>query len=280
MAAKIGLVLEGGGMRGLYTCGVLDRLHESHWYPDFCIGVSAGACNAASYLSDQYGRARRVIVDNIENPRYLGMRNYLKTGSMFGMDFIFKEIPEKLDPFDYAAFGRNPVEFLVGVTDVETGLPAYYGKEAMRRGTTLLRASSSLPVFSPIVNFRGHKYLDGGTSDPIPVRKAIEAGCDRLIVVLTRPAGYRKQPESGRAVYRYLYRRYPAMIDCIERRHIVYNDELDYVAELEAAGTALVLRPPAEIPIGRFEKRRAVLDALYEAGHRDAGPVIGWAEGR
>ena len=263
-------------MRGLYTCGVLDRLHEWRWYPDLCIGVSAGACNAASYLSDQLGRGRRVILDHITDPRYLGIGNYLKTGSMFGMDFIFNEIPEKLDPFDYEAFNRNPCTFLVGVTDVETGKPVYFDKAHMRDSTTVLRASSSIPVFSPIVTYEGKRYLDGGTSDPIPVRRALEEGCDRLVVVLTRPAGYRKKPESGRVLYRRIYRKYPGMIACLDHRHEVYNEDLDFVAELEKQGKAKVLRPPLSIKIDRFEKDPKVLDALYAAGYRDAADLKAW----
>lgn len=193
---KIGLVLEGGGMRGLYTAGVLDGLTDAHWLPDYVVGVSAGADNAASYLSGQRGRNFRINTDYLKDKRYLSVHNFLRTKSLFGMDFIFHEIPNKLDPFDYKAFASCPCAFEVGVTEVETGKTAFLGREPMEKGDfSALRASSSIPVFSPIVEIDGKKYLDGGTSDPIPVRRALEWGCDRVVVVLTRERGYRKKPE-------------------------------------------------------------------------------------
>lgn len=153
---KIGLVLEGGGMRGLYTNGVLDCLMDNHFEADYVIGVSAGACSGVSYVSGQRGRSYRVNTGYVDDKRYVGFESLVKTKSMFGMDFIFDEIPNHLDPFDYEAFLASPMEFVTGVTDADTGRPVYFTKEAVRPGdSTLLRASSSIPVFSPVVEFMG-----------------------------------------------------------------------------------------------------------------------------
>ncbi len=265
---KIGLVLEGGGMRGLYTAGVLDGLTDARWMPDYVIGVSAGADNAASYLSGQRGRNLRINTDYLKDKRYLSFRNFLQTKSLFGMDFIFGEIPEKLDPFDYKAFADCPCVFEVGVTDVKTGKPVYLQeKKVMETGDfTVLRASSSIPVFSPIVKLNGGEYLDGGTSDPIPIERALEWGCDRLIVVLTRERGYHKKPEGFRRIYRRAFRRYPNMIHTLDIRHQVYNQTLERLAELEQEKKALVIAPEEPLGIGRFEKDKEKLVAVYQHG--------------
>lgn len=268
---KIGLVLEGGGMRGVYTCGVLDRLAGDGILPDYVIGVSAGACNGCSFVSGQQGRAYRVNTAYLSDPRYLGIGNFIKTGSLFGMDFIFDEIPHRLDPFNYEAFLSSPCEFVAGVTDVHTGLPVYFGRKDMDHHSVVLRASSALPVFSPMVPYQGGLYLDGGSSDPIPFRKALADGCDRLIVVLTRNRGYQKSPEPMRLVYRQVYRRYPEVVRVLDLRHLVYNAALAALAKLEQGGRAYVIAPSEPMHIDRFEKRRGQLQLLYEMGLRDGG---------
>ena len=195
---KTGIVLEGGGMRGIYTVGVLDLLMEHDYWPDYLIGVSAGASNSASYISRQKGRGRRTNLDYLDDKRYLSLSNWRKHRSLFGMDFLFRQIPQTLDPFDFSAFWANPCVYTVGVTNVRTGQAEYFGKEAMRHDNTILAASCSIPVLSPPVAFEGQLYCDGGTADPIPFRKALADGCQRLIVVLTRHRGYRKPPQRFR----------------------------------------------------------------------------------
>ncbi len=267
MPMKIGLVLEGGGMRGLYTGGVLQAFSDGQWLPDYVIGVSAGACNAFSYLSGQQGRNLRINTDYLKDKRYLSVQNFLRTKSLFGMDFIFGEIPEKLDPFDYEAFRNNPCVFELGVTDVATGKPVYFSKDSFADGDfTLLRASSSIPVFAPMVPYGDRFYLDGGTSDPIPVERALQMGCDKLVVVLTRERGYQKKPERFRAAYRRAFRKYPCMAGTLDRRHTVYNQTLKKVAELEQAGKALVIAPKTPLGVDRFEKNRDKLIAVYQQG--------------
>ena len=270
MAKKIGLVLEGGGMRGIYTVGVLDRLLELNIMPDYLIGVSAGACNGLSYVSRQTGRGYRIIMDYINDPRYVSVSNYLKTGSMFGMDFIFDEIPHRLDLYDYDALLASPCEYVVGVTDVMTGRAVYFDKRDMDHDSTVFRASSALPLFSHVVEYKGGRYLDGGTADPIPVRKALADGCDQLVVVLTQHREYRKQPQKHRQIYSRALRQYPAIVEAMDIRHRVYNDTLEYVRQLEQEGTALVIAPGAPVSIGRFEKKPENLNRLYEQGKQDA----------
>lgn len=267
---KVGLVLEGGGMRGLYTTGVLDWFIDKRITTDYVIGVSAGACHGVSYVSQQRGRSYRVNTNYLGDKRYVSFSNYIKTKSLFGMDFIFDEIPHQLEPFDYDAFLASPSEYVTGVTDVATGQPVYFGKDALQYDSTVLRASSSIPVFSPIVEYEGGKYLDGGTSDPIPVRKALADGCDKVIIVLTRERGYVKTPEKFRFWYKRMFKHYPEMIRLLDRRHEIYNETLQYVAELEREGKAIVIAPSSPITISRFEKNLDKLEDIYRMGLKDA----------
>lgn len=266
---KIGLVLEGGGMRGIYTVGVLDCLMEQEFWADYVIGVSAGACNGASYVSRQKGRALRTNTEYISDPRYLSLRNFIRTKSLFGMDFLFDEIPNKLIPMDYDTFYQNPCEYVIGVTDVLTGRPKYFGKEHMDPKNMLLRASSSIPVFAPILEYQGGKYLDGGTTDSIPVEQALRDGCDKVIVVLTRERGYHKQPEKFRSVYRRIYKEYPKMVEALDNRHHQYNNTLSLLNELEKEGKAFVIAPEKPLPVGRFEKNPEQLKAVWQIGFDD-----------
>lgn len=267
---KTGLVLEGGGMRGVYTTGALDCFQDNGLTFDYVIGVSAGACHATSYLSGQRGRSFQINVEYSQDKRYISLGNYLRTKSVFGMDFIFHEIPDRLLPFDYEAMGKNPTEFVVGVTDVLTGQPFYFTNPKTDMVNTVVAASSAIPIFSPMVEIEGKQYLDGGTTDPIPVKKALEDGCDRVVVILTRPRGYQKQPEGFRKIYRRKFKKYPAMVEALDRRHEIYNDTLKFIETLEKEGRAIVLAQTSPIPIGRFEKDPAKLRALYELGMKDA----------
>lgn len=271
---KTGLVLEGGGMRGLFTAGVLDCLTDHHMTFDYCIGVSAGACNAVSFLSGQRGRNKRINLTYGPDKRYVSVSNLLRTGSMFGMDFIFREIPDLLDPFDYDALEQCPTELVVGVTDAQTGKPIYFDKSAIKHDSTVLRASSAIPVFSPAVAFQGGVYLDGGTSDPIPAEKALADGCDKILTVLTRERGYQKPPEGYRFLYKRMMRKYPAMIETLDRRHEVYNCTLQRLAELEKEGTAFVVAPPERVALSRFERDPKKLEALYDQGYRETERLI------
>ncbi|KIL39923.1 hypothetical protein SD70_17010 [Gordoniibacillus kamchatkensis] len=268
---RTGLVLEGGGMRGAYTAGALDYLMEHELYYSYVIGVSAGACNATSYISRQIGRNRKVTVDFITDPRYLSYRNLLKEKSMFGMKFIFDEIPRRLVPFDFDAFHASPQQFVVGTMDARTGEAVYYTKEAVKDDLlTIVQASSSLPFISRPVVQNGRELLDGGICDPIPIRKSIADGNERNVIILTQVKSYRKRPFRWGWLARKLYPQYRGLIDVMSRRHHTYNDTLDYVDELEQDGKAIVIRPTADLQVSRMEKNPAKLAAMYELGYRDA----------
>jgi predicted patatin/cPLA2 family phospholipase len=267
---KLGLVLEGGGLRGIYTVGVLDCLLDNHIMADYCIGVSAGACNGVSYVSKQRGRNLRVNLDYIKDPRYIGLGNMKREGSVFGMHFIFHEIPEKYEPFDYDTFFENPCEFITVVTDVETGKPAYFDKEELRQhDNTILEASSSIPGFAPVVYYKGKGYLDGGTTDSIPVRKALEDGCDKVIVVRTRDRGFRKKPEGMSKFYHKKLKDLPEIVRALEERHVMYNETVEEVDRLEKEGKVLVLAPEKPLHISRFERNLHKLKQGYCLGYEE-----------
>ncbi|WP_309118393.1 patatin family protein [Paenibacillus sp.] len=274
MGEKLGLVLEGGGMRGVYTGGVLERFMEDDLYFPYVIGVSAGACNAVSYLSRQRGRNRRVTIDYVGHPEYLSIRNWIRKGSMFGMDFIFDRIPNEIDLLDYETLFKIPETFVAGTTDPETGEASYYANDVWARDKqsfmAVLRASSSLPFFSPPVNVGGKPMYDGGVADPIPVRKALEDGCDRVVVVLTKDATYRIKPFKRKRLAGWIYRKYPKLVEAMVRRERVYNDTMALVRQLEAEGRAFVVQPSKALPVGRMEKDQSLLGSLYELGEADA----------
>ncbi|MBP3965315.1 patatin-like phospholipase family protein [Paenibacillus lignilyticus] len=271
MDSSIGLVLEGGGMRGIYTAGVLDYFTEQDMYFPYTIGVSAGACMAASYLSRQLGRNREVNVGWVTDPRYISWKNYFSKGELFGMDFIFDELPNVIVPFDYQAFEASKEQFVIGTTDCDTGETIFYHRDDP--GFDLLkiiRASSSLPFIAPIVEYNGRNLLDGGISDPIPLRKAESDGFKRNVIVLTRDTGYRKSRNRFGWLVRRAYRKYPEFVKVMLRRHEIYNDTLAYIDEQERKGNLFVIRPQQKLTVGRMERDPAKLDALYKEGYEDA----------
>lgn len=272
---KTGIVCEGGGMRGSYTAGVLQAFMDGSFVADALIGVSAGASNGVSYISGQAGRGIRTNVDYAGDKRYASWQSYVRTGSFFGMDYVFGEIPETLDPFDFEAFYASPTAFYAGATDVNTGKAVFFEKEDLIPGCVALRASCSLPMLSPIVSFQGGEYLDGGVADPIPIDKALSIGCERLVVVLTRPRDYRKKPQRLRAIYRTMYRKYPAFIKAMELRHLVYNHTLEKLARLEQEGRALVIAPQTALEVDRFGKDRQKLLDACNLGLADGAAALG-----
>ncbi|WP_370636348.1 patatin family protein [Cohnella sp. CFH 77786] len=272
MGGRAGLVLEGGGMRGLYTAGVLEYFAERDLYFPYQIGVSAGACMAVSYLARQRGRNKAVNIGFAGDLRYLSWKKFLRhRRELFGMDFIFDEIPRSLVPFDFKRFEEAGEAFVVGTTDVETGLPAYYGKgEEGFDLLTLLRASSSLPFLAPIVEYKGRKLMDGGITDPIPIRRAESEGCDRTVLILTRHKGYAKSRNRLGWLLRKKFGAYPKFVEAMLRRHETYNGTLSYIEERERAGAAFVIRPALPLKVGRVEQDKAKLESLYAQGYQDA----------
>ena len=266
---NVGLVLEGGGMRGLYTCGVLEYFMENDLYLNYVIGVSAGACNAASYISRQQRRNEKVIIGFIKDRRYMSLRNLILNKSYFGMDFIFDEIPNKHVLFDFQTYYESPGIFLVGATDCQTGKPVYLHKDDLGEQFQALRASASLPMLSPIVNYKGYELLDGGISDAIPIKKSIKDGNTKNIIVLTRNKGYRKRPGKFNTLLKLKYRKYPRLIETMLNRYKNYNETLDYIEHLENEGKAFVIRPSIELEVGRLEKDPQKLRRLLHQGYED-----------
>ncbi len=270
-AKKNGLVLQGGAMRGIYTAGVLDVFLEQGIAFDGVIGVSAGAIHGASYLSGQLGRNIGYFTKYSRDPRFMSVRNWLRTGDLFDVQFSYHDLPETLVPFDEAAFEANPTAFYVGCTDIATGKPVYHRCETMR-GDDLeyLRASASMPLASRVVTIAGRPLLDGGITDNVPVAYFRSIGYTRCVAVLTQPAGYRKTPASP-ALFDFAYgRQYPAMGMLMRLRAERYNAEIDAIDAAEAAGEVFVIRPTENLAIARTERDPAKLRAQYALGRRDA----------
>lgn len=266
----VGLILEGGGMRGAFTAGVLDCWMEQGLRFSDVYGVSAGACQACSYLCDQPGRGLRVWTDYIDDPRFCSMKSLLTTGDLFGAKLNYDLVPRQLDPLDNETFLKSGARFTAVVTDVETGRPVYIPIRDMFGDIEAVRASASLPLISNMVVYKGRKYLDGGVSDSIPIRKAIADGHDRNVLVLTQAPGYRKEPNKALAAMRIKYRKYPRLVEAVARRHTMYNDTLDLIDRLVAEGRLFVLRPDTKPEVGRVEKDPEKLRRLHAAGHATA----------
>lgn len=270
------LVLEGGGMRGLFTAGALDALMDHRIYIDRCYGVSAGACNMISYYSGQRGRSRRVNVDYAGDKRYMSWDNFFKTGSLFSEEMMYHTIPETLLPFDYDAYQKANPEAYAVATSMLSGRPVYLRVPAdLRKDYKPILASMSLPLISTPVKINGDLLLDGGLADPIPAEKALKDGCGKLLIVLTRQKGYVKSPESTLALSKIWYHDYPSLLRTMERRHTIYNAETAFVEKLEAEGKAIVIRPPHPVDVGRTEKDPRKLDALYAEGYNETCAAIG-----
>ena len=264
---NIGLILEGGGMRGAFTAGVLDCFMERGLALRDVYGVSAGACQACSYLCRQPGRGLRVWTDYIDDPRFCSMHSLVKTGDLFGAELNYDLVPRIYDPLDNDTFRKSGATFTVVVTNLRTGRPEYRRVKDMLGDIDVVRASASLPLISKPVAIGSGRYLDGGVSDSIPIKKSIADGHTRNVLVLTQAAGYRKSPNKAMALMRLRYPRYPKLLKTIANRHIAYNDTLDFIAAQEAQGLAFVLRPDDPPEIGRIERDPAKLKRLHDAGH-------------
>lgn len=266
---KTGLVLEGGGVRGIYTAGVLDVFMEHGITFDGVIGVSAGAIHGCSYLSGQKGRSIRYYSKYCSDPRFMSFQSLIKTGDFVGADFCYHELPEKLDIYDNEAFKRSGVPFYAVCTNVETGKPEYILLTDMNAQIDYLRASASLPYFSRIVQIDGKKYLDGGCTDSIPVEAFQKMGYGKNVVVLTRPADYRKKEEL-RALPGLVYRKYPAFAEALRNRHNAYNQQAATVKMLERSGNVFIIRPEKALEIGRLETDPEKVQEIYNIGRADA----------
>lgn len=270
---SVGLVLEGGGMRGLYTAGVLDTFLEAGIKVDGVVSVSAGALFGVNFLSKQKGRAIRYNKKYASYPNYMGLRSWLKTGNVVNKDFAYYKVPMELDVFDEKAFEESGVPFYATVTNLATGKPEYHKVDNVFDQMELLRASSALPLASKIVEWKGQKYLDGGLSDSIPVDFARNLGFDKLIVVLTRPIDYRKKPSNGH-VYKLFYRKYPKFIEVASKRYQHYNDTIEYISNLENKGEVFAIRPSQNLEIGRLETNPDKYEEIYQIGVKDTKAIM------
>lgn len=264
---KKGLVLEGGAMRGLFTAGIIDEMMKENIVFDGVIGVSAGACFGCNYKSGQIGRAKRYNIKYCSDKRYCSVSSLIKTGDLYGAEFCYHELPEKLDVFDSVAFEKSPAEFYIVCTDVETGEPVYHKMERCNYDELeWMRASASMPLVSRIVEVGGKRMLDGGVSDSVPLRYFESIGYRKNIVVLTQPRGYRKESNSMLPIIKTVLREYPKLVSAMERRHTVYNETVDYVFSQEKKGNVLVLCPDDVLPVKRLCKDAEKLEAVYELG--------------
>lgn len=264
---KKGLVLEGGAMRGMFTCGVIDVMMKNGIDFDGIIGVSAGACFGCNYKSKQIGRGIRYNMRFCNDKRYCGLYSLLRTGNLYSDDFCYKVVPTQYDIFDFDTFYNNPMEFVAVCTDVETGKPYY--KHFDKREENIFewfRASASLPLVSHIVEIDGIKLLDGGIVDSIPLKYFEGLGYDKNIVVLTQPKDYRKKKNNIMPVIKSLYKKYPKFVEAIKNRHNMYNETLDYIAKKENKGEIFVIRPETDLDIKKVEKNPENLKRVYEIG--------------
>ena len=268
---KQGLVLEGGAMRGLFTAGVMDVLMENGIVFDGIVGVSAGAAFGCNYKSGQIGRVLRYNSTYCQDWRYCSFRSLIKTGDLYGADFCYHELPEQLDLFDDEAFQKNAADFYAVCTDCESGEPVYKKiQSAQYNDLEWIRASASMPLVSRIVDINGQKLLDGGIADSIPLRFMENSGYANNVVVLTQPRSYRKKKNSLLPLMKLALKKYPKVVDAMARRHINYNETLDYIRKQEQAGKVFVISPDEKLDIGRTEKDPDKLRAVYAIGRKAA----------
>ena len=272
---KTGLVLEGGAMRGLFSAGATDVMMENDIEYDGIIGVSAGAAFGCNYKSKQNGRAIRYNLKYCRDKRYFSLRSLITTGDLFGADFCYHEMPERLDVFDKETFDSNPTEFYIVCTDVITGKPVYKRCDTVDYDCLeWVRASASMPLASRIVEVGGYKLLDGGISDSIPLKYFESLGYNKNIVILTQPKGYVKKKNSFMPAVKIALRKYPNIVNAIKNRYIMYNNTTKYIFDKAEKGEILVICPDEPLPIGHTERNPEILKKVYEAGRRKAYSML------
>lgn len=272
---KTGLVLEGGGLRSLFSAGVMDVLLEHGIRFDGIVGVSAGATFGCNYKSHQVGRSLRYNVRFKDDPRYMGFRSLLRTGDLVGAEFSYHIMPQQLDVFDVETFQRDPAEFHVVCTDVLTGQPVYHRIDSMNdEELDWIRASASMPLVSRPVELGGHLLLDGGISDSIPLRYFQKQGFVRNVVILTQPRNYFKKRTRLMPLFHLFMRRYPAVVRAMSLRHLMYNEELSYLAGQERQGNVLIVCPKARLPIGRTELNEKKMRHVHAMGRAEGERLL------
>jgi predicted patatin/cPLA2 family phospholipase len=271
---QTGLVLEGGGMRGVFTCGVLDFMLDHQIEFSYGVGVSAGACHGLSYMSRQRGRARYSNIEMLEKYHYIGVKHLWTQHSILNLDLLYKQFPDVIVPFDYPTCFANPMRFEMVTTNCRTGRACYLEeRNDAQRLVTVAKASSSLPYVCPITYVDGVPMLDGGIVDSIPVLRAFEQGCSRAVVVLTRNRGFRTTEKDVR-LPSFIYRKFPHLRVVLSHRCQYYNEQLELVERLEDEGKILAIRPQRPMEVGRIERDTKKLNALYEEGYQEAEKIL------
>ena len=271
---RTGLVLEGGGMRGVFTCGVLDYLMDHKISFPYTVGVSAGACNGLSYMSHQRGRGKYSNIDLLAKYKYIGIRPLLKKRGLIDQQLLFHRFPDRILPYNYKAYAENPNRFEMVTTDCRTGKACYWEeKYDEKRIIDIVKASSSLPYACPVIYVDGRPMLDGGIVDSIPLLRAYEQGYDKCVVVLTRNRGYRKS-EKKAFVPNFIYKQYPRLRVALRNRNKLYNAQLELVERLESEGKIIVIRPEKPIVVDRMETSTQKLTDLYLEGYACAQKVM------
>ncbi len=266
---KVGLVLEGGGMRAMFTAGVLDVFLTENVQVDGIVAVSAGVLFGVNYPAKQYGRALRYNKKYLNDKRYMGWHSLLTTGNIVNKDFAFYELPFTLDPFDAETFRQSKIDFYATLTNVQTGKAEYVKLDDVFNEMEVLRATSAMPFVSKMVEINGQYYLDGGIADSIPLKKCQALGYDKIIVVLTRPLEYRKKTTPS-WIFNLFYRDYPHLVEKLKTRYQNYNDTVEEIIRLNNNKDIFVIRPSHHLPISRIEKDVEKVQAMYDLGITDA----------
>lgn len=267
---QAGLILEGGGMKGTYTAGVLDFFLEKGLEFSSCYGVSAGAVNLCSYLSKQKGRGYRSLAEYMGNDRICGWHSLLTEGNIINSKFAYDLVPNYLLPFDRKTYEEYTGKVFAVVTNVEEGKAEYLSMHGFEQAMRAVHASTALPFVSKIVEVEGRKYLDGGIADPIPIHRSILDGNEKNVIILTKEEGYVRQRSGNLSLIKIRYHRYPKIYEVMKEHHLSYNETIEYIQRLEKEGKAFVIRPKEKNTISRLEKNEAKMRALYESGYTDA----------
>lgn len=263
-----GLVLEGGTFRPIFSAGIMDALLEAGIEFDYIIGVSAGITNGISFVSKQKKRNYKVLVNLRHDKRYIGLRNYISDKSLFGIKFAYEEMPSTMYPFDWETYLNSKMTVRIGATDAHTGQAVYFDGKKMSRKCDMLKATCALPLFFPVIEVGDGKYYDGGISDSIPAKKALEDGCDKLLIILTRPKGYKKKLSKANIfAAKVLEKKYPNLSKALLNRPKMYNEQVAYCEQLEREGKAIILRPGKAYQIESFEKDIDKIKMIYNHGY-------------
>ena len=269
---KTCLLVEGGGMKCAYSAGILDRMLVEKITFDECIGVSAGAANLVSYLAGQRGRNLKFYVEYPKHPKYHGAWQWITTGHFFNLHYIYGTLSNEggASPVDYDALVKNPAQLLITATDAKTGEAKYFTKDDIKRNDlTVIKAGAALPALSRAIKVNGRKYFDGGVADSIPLQKAFDEGCDRIVLVLENPRSFFRQPQNHKFLYHLMLWKYPAVAKGVDTRHLRYRECLKWVYEMEKAGKVFIFAPPENTGISTSTIDFPKLQKLYETGIAD-----------